>query len=254
MASRMERYYKKNNNSSRTNRNKRLYNSIYSYGKYSNIEGIASIDNTNEIDITKIKEMLDNREKYQTERKYRRLTNQEDIKTEPIAQKRYTEEEKNYDIMDVLSKAKENKQPDDKERVLSKTSYNVLKNLNLKEEINTDDEDLKEMIQTITNTSMLNKMDDADLASDMFSDLKATNDDTKVSNVKDFKELINENKQKEQTMDNSFFTSSIKLKKGDFVNYKDKKPSAFKTIIITILILGIITAIGVLVAKKLGFF
>ena len=73
-------------------------------------------------------------------------------------------------------------------------------------------------------------------------------------NVKDFKELINENKQKEQTMDNSFFTSSIKLKKGDFVNYKDKKPSAFKTIIITILILGIITAIGVLVAKKLGFF
>ena len=88
----------------------------------------------------------------------------------------------------------------------------------------------------------------------MFSDLKATNDDTKVSNVKDFKELINENKQKEQTMDNSFFTSSIKLKKGDFVNYKDKKPSAFKTIIITILILGIITAIGVLVAKKLGFF
>ena len=71
-----------------------------------------------------------------------------------VAQKRYAEEEKNYDIMDVLSKAKENKKPDDKERVLSKTSYNVLKNLNLKENINTDDEDLKEMIQTITNTSM----------------------------------------------------------------------------------------------------
>ena len=128
------------------------------------------------------------------------------------------------------------------------------KNKNNEPIIKKDDEDLKEMIQTITNTSMLNKMDDADLASDMFSDLKATNDDTKVSNIKDFKELINENKQKEQTMDNSFFTSSIKLKKGDFVNYKDKKPSAFKTIIITILILGIITAIGVLVAKKLGFF
>ena len=55
----MERYYKKETQgNSRTKRNTRLYNSIYSYGKYSNIEGIASIDNTNEIDITKVKRCL----------------------------------------------------------------------------------------------------------------------------------------------------------------------------------------------------
>lgn len=259
MASRMDRYYKKNtSNSSRTDRNKTLYNSIYSYGKYSNIEGIASIDNTNEIDITKIKEMLDNREKYQVERKYRKLTNSEDVKELPVVHKKYNEDEnKNYDIMDVLSKARESKMPDDKERVLSKTSYDVLKSLNLKSHFNADDytdDDIKDMIQTISNTSMLNKMNDIDLANDMFSDLKGKNDDTKVSDIKDIKELIDETKKKEQTMDNSFFTSNIKLKKADFVGYKNNKSSVFKTILITIIILGIITVIGILVAKKLNLF
>ena len=132
VASRMERYYKKEEQgNSRTKRNTKLYNSIYSYGKYSNIEGIASIDNTNEIDITKVKQMIETREKYQAERRYRRLINEEQVQELPKVTKRYEEEERTYDIMDVLTKAKEKKEPDDKERVLSKTSYDVLKNLDL---------------------------------------------------------------------------------------------------------------------------
>lgn len=262
----MERYYRKEAQSgSRTKRNTRLYNSIYSYGKYSNIEGIASIDNTNEIDITKVKQMLDNREKYQAERKYRKITNDEKADEEVLTvSKRYKEDnDRTYDIMDVLSKAKENKEPDDKERVLSKTSYEVLKNLNLKKDVDhrdyyDGDEDLKDMIQTITNTSMLNKMDDADLAADMFSDLKAKDEDTKVGDLQNLKELIAENKKdvkKEQTMDNSFFTSNIKLKKTDFVGFETSKSgSAFKTVFVTILILGIIAVIGILVVQKLGLF
>ena len=110
----MERYYKKEaQGNSRTKRNTRLYNSIYSYGKYSNIEGIASIDNTNQIDITKVKQMLDNREKYQAERKYRRLTNEKDSVQElPKVRSRYKEEEdRTYDIMDVLTKAREKRNP-----------------------------------------------------------------------------------------------------------------------------------------------
>ena len=51
MNSRMERYYKDSN--TRSKRNKNLYGDIYSEAKYTNIEGIASIDNANEIDITK---------------------------------------------------------------------------------------------------------------------------------------------------------------------------------------------------------
>lgn len=264
----MERYYKKDNQgNSRTKRNTRLYNSIYSYGKYSNIEGIASIDNTNQIDITKVKQMLDNREKYQAERKYRRLTNEEDTVQElPKVRSQYKEEDRTYDIMDVLTKAKEKKEPDDKERVLSKTSYDVLKNLDLKRSINQkdydNDDDLKDMIQTITNTSMLNKLNDADLAADMFSDLKGHNEDTQIGNLDNIKELIEKNKnyekekEKEQTMDNSFFTSNLKLRKKDFVGYdgEEKKTSVFKTIFVTILILGIIAVVGILVVQKLGLF
>ena len=103
----MERYYKKSaNGASRTQRNTKLYNSIYSYGKYSNIEGIAEIDGTNEIDITKVKRMLETREKYQAERKYRKLINDDKIEEVPLKHKRYEEDERTYDIMDVLSKAK----------------------------------------------------------------------------------------------------------------------------------------------------
>ena len=260
----MERYYKKETQgNSRTKRNTRLYNSIYSYGKYSNIEGIASIDNTNEIDITKVKKMLDNREKYQAERRYRRLTNDDkQVQDLPVMHSKYKEDnDRTYDIMDVLTKAKEKKQPDDKERVLSKTSYDVLKSLDLKRNTNRRDlydDGLDSMVQTISNTSALNKLDDASLAADMFSDLQGHNENTQVGKIGDIKELIKTQQydKKEQTMDNSFFTSDLKLKKKDFIGYgeEEKKGSVFKTIFVTILILGIIAVIGILVVQRLGLF
>ena len=264
MSSRMERYYKKETQgNSRTKRNTRLYNSIYSYGKYSNIEGIASIDNTNEIDITKVKQMLDNREKYQAERRYRRLTNDDkQVQDLPVMHSKYKEDnDRTYDIMDVLTKAKEKKEPDDKERVLSKTSYDVLKSLDLKRNVNRRDlydDGLDSMVQTISNTSALNKLDDASLAADMFSDLQGHNENTQVGKIGDIKELIKTQQydKKEQTMDNSFFTSDLKLKKKDFIGYgeEEKKGSVFKTIFVTILILGIIAVIGILVVQRLGLF
>lgn len=260
----MERYYKKETQgNSRTKRNTRLYNSIYSYGKYSNIEGIASIDNTNEIDITKVKKMLDNREKYQAERRYRRLTNDDkQVQDLPVMHSKYKEDnDRTYDIMDVLTKAKEKKEPDDKERVLSKTSYDVLKSLDLKRNVNRRDlydDGLDSMVQTISNTSALNKLDDASLAADMFSDLQGHNENTQVGKIGDIKELIKTQQydKKEQTMDNSFFTSDLKLKKKDFIGYgeEEKKGSVFKTIFVTILILGIIAVIGILVVQRLGLF
>lgn len=242
MATRMERY-KKNETTSRTDKNKKLYNSIYSYGKYSNIEGIASIDKTNEIDITKVKEMLDNREKYQAERRYRKVYNEEVKEEKPVVKKRYSENiERTYDIMDVLSKAKENKTPDDKERVLNQTSYEALKKLNIQKE--ESKEDIKEMIDSITTTSSQNKDDD------MFSDLKATNNDTKVSDVKDIKEFMDS--KKEQTMDNSFFTSSLRLKKADFINYNKEEKSGFRVFLIVVLVIAIIITIGIIVVERLG--
>lgn len=244
MASRMERYRDKAVKSSRSSRNKNLYNTIYSYDKYSNIEGIASIDKSNEIDISKVKEMIDSREKYQNERKYRKSTSEsyEDL---PVVRSHYKEDtERNYDIMDVLKTAKENKEPDNKERVLNDTNYDVLKKLNLKAKFEQDEyeeDDLKELIETIANTSMLNKVDDGEMALDMFKDLAS--DDTKVGDVKDIKEFTS----LEKTMDDSFFTGGLKLKKADFVSGSKKKGSTFKTIFVTFLILAFITGVICLV-------
>ena len=52
----MQKYYKNAStyNNSRSARNKDLYGEIYTNGKYSNIEGIATIDNANEVDLTKV--------------------------------------------------------------------------------------------------------------------------------------------------------------------------------------------------------
>ncbi len=269
MKSRMEKYYgnrTKNKQNSRSNRNKALYSEIYTYGKYSNIEGIAEIDNANQVDITKVKELLQNRENYQKERKYRRITGEYKQPEEhlPKVSRRFPElEEKNYDIRDILKEAKENKEPDNKERVLRNTQYNILKNIDLKKELKkedyyeeNDEEDLKELIQTITNTSMLNKIGDADLAADLLSDLKA--DDTKVGEIKNVRELIEQQNEpstrkvssNEPTYDHSFFTSSLKLNKSDFVDGEEKpKSKVFNIIIITILLIIMIVSATILVLK-----
>lgn len=253
MSSRMERYHK-NNTNLRSKRNKNLYNDIYSSAKYTNIEGIASIDNANEIDITKIKEMLQNRENYQKERQYRKITGNHEPEEKPIIKRRITPsmEERDYDIRDILNKAKENKEPDDKERVLKNTEYDVLKKLDLKRKPTPEYEsdELKELINTITNTSMLNKMDDSDLASDLLKELRG--DDTKVGELNNVSQLIANNKQN-NTMDDSFFTSSLKLSKKDFED-GSKSKMTFTKIIIIILVLVIIGAAAILVVNNLGLF
>jgi len=266
MATRMQKYYKSDradaNTGSRSSRNKDLYGEIYTGSKYSNIEGIASIDNANEVDITKVKEMLKNRENYQKERQYRRITGDyKPEKPKPTIQRSFTDmEEKNYDIRDILKEAKENKEPDDKERVLKNTEYNILKNIDLKKELEKEDskeegeEELKELIHTITNTSMLNKIKDEDLAADLLSDLK--DDDTQIGEIKDIKSLIeNEDAYKEAqkvdpnepTYDRSFFTSSLKLNKSDFEGEGKKKGRVLNFIIVFVLLTAIIVSAGMLI-------
>lgn len=252
MATRMERYYKKESNGSRSKKNKNLYNTIYSYGSYSNIEGVADAPKSNEVDITEVKRMLDNREKYQKQRRYRNLTNKDIDYERPKPRPRYVEDtERDYDIRDVLSKAREEKEPDDKERVLRNTNFDILKDLHLDGERKKmlDDEtseDLQDMLKTITDTSLANKNDD-DLAADLFSDLKG--DDTKVGEIKNINELIDEN-EKSRVMDDTFFTSSIKLNKFDFEGGK-RKVSVFKVLVVMVLVIAIIFAAAILIMKRI---
>lgn len=252
MASRMDRYYRNQKSTyKRSERNRSLYQEIYDNSSYSNIEGIATIEKTNEVDITKIKNMLKNREEYQKQRGFRQAIRKSETpkNTEQIAT---LDEEKNYDIRDILNKAKVNKKIDNSYHSIDNTNYNILKNIKTSDSYEEEEsERLKDLINTITSTSLLNKMGDKDLSLDLLDDLKSDDDDTIIESKDSVKELLEQakNEAKNNTpvdLDKSFFTSSLNFGEDDFeqisnLNKKLKK----NTVLIRILILLIIIAITI---------
>lgn len=109
MSSRMERYYKPSKEvTRRTDMNRELYHKIYETNEYSNIEGIATLDTSNEIDITKVKKMLQNREDYKKQKDLRSILYKEKENVVEVKNEE-PEEEKNYDISEILNKAKSEK-------------------------------------------------------------------------------------------------------------------------------------------------
>ena len=146
--SRMDRYYKNNYGlNKRTTRNQSLYKSIYEDTEYSNIEGIANIDKSNEIDISKIKDMLKSRENYQSGRELKTfIPKEETIKYETFER----EANRNYDIRDILNQAKENKQ-EEKYHNLDEKNLEILKQLKNKSKDKKQSKELENMIDSITN-------------------------------------------------------------------------------------------------------
>lgn len=263
MASRMERYYNDaSSEGKRSRKNQDLYKTIYEGPSYTNIEGIATMEKTNEIDISKIKEMLRSREDYKRQKEYRKLIRRE---PEPVPEPEPEEEEeifdthRNYDIRDVLTKAKEENPEEIKSEhhSLNNTQYNILKNLRMKEKINKEDyvdeedPDIKNLINTITNTSMLNKLGDKELSLDLLDDLKSDTI-TSVSTLPSIHDMMEEEEKEptgEMDLDKSFFTSAYSFSDDDFDidehgNLKPKKKHTVLKVIMTILILALIAGVG----------
>ncbi|MDD3453384.1 MAG: hypothetical protein PHN42_03855 [Bacilli bacterium] len=226
MTSRMDRYYKPETNiKKRSQKNEQLYRNIYENAEYSNIEGIATIEKGNEIDINKVKNMIKNREDYLKQREIKGIlsSTKESVSIKEIEDI----EEKNYDIRDILDKAKINKNTEDKYRTLNNTNYDIFKDLRDKrrKEIEKEGEtenELRELIDTITSTSALNKMEDKELSLDLLDDLKSTGNTT-ITAKDSIKALLEEarnlDKAKDHTkpeMDKSFYTSSLNFKDDDF--------------------------------------
>lgn len=230
MPSRMDRYYREDlTENKRVKKNERLYKSIYENTEYSNIEGIASISKKGEIDLEKLKQMLEKREQKEKERKYRTATVSLE-KEEPRE-----EENKNYDIRDVLVKAKTECREDNSHRSLSNVDYDFLKNLNLKnlQSLKDDpDEDLKTLVDTLTRTNILNQMDNDALSLDLLSELKPTGNT--VADNESIRKLIEEEIQKtretgyKEDMDQSFFTTSNHFKAEDFESLEEMKTTIKK--------------------------
>ena len=257
MASRMDRYYKSELVSSgRSSKNKSLYEQIKDLDNYTNIEGVATIEKTNEIDISKVQEMIKNRENYKKKRQLRDILKEEVEELEKIEE--VQEITKNYDIKDLLSKIKDEPIEEQKSRSLKEEQIEILKSLNVKEkpkkvEIEEEEQELKELLNTIASTKALTNLSNVEGDVGLLDDLKS---DTIVGDAASIKKIIEEEKEKriEDTnveIDKSFYTSSFGFTQSDFeelknMNHKIKKSNKFIIVLLIILI--------VLIAAGVGFF
>ena len=220
MASRMEKYHSGTSQSgTRSVRNENLYKDIYENAEYSNIEGIATIEKTNEISLEQIRELLKERENIN---KRKNMVSREVQRTysEPV-------EERSYDIRDILVKAKDNHVEDTSNRSLRNTQFNILKGINVDDKSYNDEE----IERTLVNTGVLKGFDDKELSLDMLSDLKSTGNTVvnKTNSALLLKE-VQEAKDKYQVkdddgLDKSFYTSSLNFKDEDFEQLKDLQDS-----------------------------
>ncbi len=244
MASRMERYYEDEVlTTGRSKKNKSLYEQIQDLDNYTNIEGVASIENNNEIDISRVKKMINNRENYKKERELRTLLNEkEDLKEEISIEH---EEEKNYDINDILNKVKNSTTIDDNHRKLDENSYKELKNIIHKSKV--EPKEIEEKEEVIVEAV------DSDDDGGLLDDLKS---DTVVGDASSIKKIIEEEKEKEieekEEVDRSFYTTNFGLTKKDFEDLKDLNVQVSKTnnkimVLLMVIIIIIIIAFTIII-------
>ena len=187
---------------SRTKKNQRLYNEINelqmdTFDVNSNAQVLSKDGKT--IDIDKLKDMLDKR--YREDAKKKTLG---EIDENEEREKISLAETREYDINEIISKAKENKQNDyevERLKKLRNTQVDILNQLNIDALNKIDDrvkavsddekDELKTLIDTINLTEETNslKQDQNMDPLDILNDLKG-DDDTKIEGVNEFTEEV----------------------------------------------------------------
>lgn len=246
MPSRMDRYT--STKKTRADRNRELYSQIYNDTEYTNVEAVVKAPVTGNINIEKIKEIINNHEESNKSREVR-------YKEVPVKEEQVVEEEeenKSYDIKDVLTKAKdERKDENTNYHNLKDIEQNILKNLNIQK--SEDKSELTDLINTITNTSLLNKINDQDLSLDLLDDLKSTNNTIIGSSDAIRNVLKEENKEIEEEMDDTFNTKSMnlesELERLDAQN--DNKVNRILTRIFLISVIAVVIIVGFILVMKL---
>lgn len=233
MASRMERYYKSGEVKTRLDKNKDLYRTIYDEVEYSNVEGISVIEKNEKIDLDKIRELINGSKEPPKVRTFKEPISKPIVDEEP--------EERNYDIRDVLDKAKTERS--EKDNKVFNTQYNILKGINLNEQNNSDsldEKELKDMIEAISTNSK------AGYTTDLLDDLKSIYDSDMKKDIKnelDNDETMQNTKLIESNIDKSFFTSSLDFSSDDFEDLKEIKENIKKNNLLTKILLFILLVI-----------
>ena len=258
METRTSKYNDDTSSMSRTKKNQNLYNEINelqmdTFDVNSNSHVLSSDGKT--IDIDRLKDMLDKRYREDVKRKPLGVI-EEDEQREEIK----LAETREYDINEILSKAKENKQDDyevERLKKLRNTQVDILNQLNIDALSKIDDrvkavsdeeeDELKTLIDTINLTEETNKLkhiEDMDPL-DLLDELKG-DDDTKIEGVSQFteeiikqakleaaKEIIEERKeekkkeQEEVKEDNDDDTKTTKLDKSFYTDSTKFKTEDF---------------------------
>ena len=272
MKTRMEKYYDEENNNIalREKKNKSLYENIddYEVEDYK-IEANATVldNNAKNIDVEKIKKILDT--KYNRQPKRRSIVLEEEKYSEPDIS---LDETREYDINAILEHARSEKEVDyEKERLkkIRDTQYDILNSLDIegeeKEEEKTENNELMDLINTITakelevkNTKKSDNLDPLDI----LTDLKGSDDTVVVDGVHEEEESVNEtspimsleeaDKIKPTIMDNKTvdLTNTLQFTQSDFDDFNDLKKevkSSRALIYIIIVIVSLILIAGIII-------
>jgi hypothetical protein len=168
------------------------------------------------------------------------------------------DDQKSYDINDMLESAKQNREePDELEikRKLTNTQYDILSDLKLERHENKEakEEQLQELINTITSKGLKQDLEEAQ-NKDLLIELLPTSTNTiTVSSSKDILEQA-QNKTAEDTLDenvdidHTFFSKSLEISKKELESDNELKDLdkgsdlLFKILITLIFIIVLVTA------------
>lgn len=246
MKSRLDKYDNKES-FSRVNKNQNLYDDIYSNTNYSNM---VVIDDSNEIDISKIKEIIDKQKN--VNKRVDKTPNLEKEYDSIVPPKNY--ENKLYDINEVLKEAKS--QRDIMEDANEKRKIQNYKfNENLDEELSKtrkvyeslvkEEKELLNIMNTLTNVSSV------DLAKDMFNDLTEDSEKTQLIKPTDLADKVDVRKVPDENTE-EYSTDTFMFSSKDFDDISDlresvRKSSTFIKILIVLVVLIVLAGAGFII-------
>lgn len=223
MKSRMDKYYSENELMQRTSKNDSLYDELYRE-KQTLSDNMVVLNDADEIDINKIKSMIDSRENYKRAKKFEDVVSPtKNNKDEEIDYKFDEIDDSNYDINEIIEKKRSTNEEENRVRKLDTKYESTMEELS--EEFLTHEQQLRDLFDTVTQTNLAK--------TDLFSNLRE--DDSE--------------KTKDETKEEEFYTNTSKLEKEDFDDEFVEKSSNAKVFIIITTILMII-AIGVILYLK----
>ena len=293
MTSRMERYSNPTRSvSSRTAKNQQLYKELYSNKTYTEF---MDIDHDNVVELNSSNEILNNTRRSSLSRSkmaYASISSpiqrRSDLGINSSYQKVLEEDkEKSYNINDIMEMARKNRtdlDEEEKKRKIRSAEYSILTDLSqekLKEYqerkekglSKDEEENLEELIHTITSNGLRKKIDDqlltdllADEDSDTFVSKKMLDEIENGSNDEsafETKEQIENTSDLEKKLDSSFYTRSMDLKKedllvptkdnseDDYLSFEDEKEGPLKVIVTIVLVLIVLAIVGYVFYKYL---